>query len=95
MTKTLKTKWLAALRSGKYKQGRCALKEDGKFCCLGVLNDIAGARQNYKFADERAKVCLVDGDYRAAQKAEDILIDLNDRKKFTFKRIAVWVENNL
>lgn len=43
----LQIKWLAALRSGKYKQGKYALKrvlpeEEGgtTFCCLGVLCDI-------------------------------------------------------
>jgi hypothetical protein len=28
--------WLEALRSGKYEQGKEALEQDGKFCCLGV-----------------------------------------------------------
>lgn len=33
--------WLAALRSGKYKQGKDALRTaDNKFCCLGVYCDI-------------------------------------------------------
>ena len=37
----VKTKWLDALRSGKYKQGRGILRRpDGSFCCLGVLCDI-------------------------------------------------------
>lgn len=44
MNKEVKEKWLAALRSGSYKQGRGVLREqcqDGdKFCCLGVLCDI-------------------------------------------------------
>jgi hypothetical protein len=32
-----KAVWLAALRSGEYKQGRMAMKNpDGSFCCLGV-----------------------------------------------------------
>lgn len=32
---------LAALRSGKYKQGRLQLKTlDGKYCCLGVMNEV-------------------------------------------------------
>jgi hypothetical protein len=34
--------WCEALRSGKYKQGKGALKRDGSFCCLGVLCDISG-----------------------------------------------------
>ena len=32
--------WLEALRSGKYKQGRRFLRNNGEFCCLGVLCDI-------------------------------------------------------
>src|ERR1700722_17051899 len=36
-----KAKWVAALRSGKYKQGRAALHNvSGGMCCLGVLCDI-------------------------------------------------------
>jgi len=34
------TEWIAALRSGKYKQGRNALCKDGKYCCLGVACEI-------------------------------------------------------
>lgn len=36
-----KKKWLEALRSGKYKQGKGVLQNDkGEFCCLGVLCDL-------------------------------------------------------
>lgn len=35
-------KWLAALRSGEYQQGKEALCEDGKYCCLGVLSKLQG-----------------------------------------------------
>lgn len=35
-------KWVAALRSGKYKQGREFLRDrDDRYCCLGVLCEIA------------------------------------------------------
>jgi hypothetical protein len=37
MKKSIKTKWVAALRSGEYKQTRNALEHSGAFCCLGVL----------------------------------------------------------
>lgn len=41
MDKKLKTKWVKALRSGKYKQGKGVLRTvDNKFCCLGVLVDV-------------------------------------------------------
>lgn len=37
MPKELLDKWLEALRSGKYPQGRRFLKKGGAYCCLGVL----------------------------------------------------------
>jgi hypothetical protein len=46
MKKRIKDKWVNALRSGEYKQGRNALMkmgDDGKpagYCCLGVLCDL-------------------------------------------------------
>lgn len=36
--------WVAALRSGKYKQGDSFLALDNKHCCLGVLCEIAVAK---------------------------------------------------
>ena len=36
-------RWIAALRSGKYKQGTAQLRNSkDEFCCLGVLADISG-----------------------------------------------------
>lgn len=32
--------WVAALRSGKYKQGMASLHRDDKYCCLGVACDV-------------------------------------------------------
>lgn len=34
------TKWVNALRSGKFKQGKNQLQIDTKFCCLGVACEI-------------------------------------------------------
>lgn len=51
MDQTLKTKWLAALRSGHFKQTTGALKTvdtttgETRYCCLGVLCEIAGLQQ--------------------------------------------------
>ncbi len=45
MDKELAMKWVAALRSGKYVQGKSYLKSDGKHCCLGVLCEIEGLPQ--------------------------------------------------
>jgi hypothetical protein len=34
-------KWVDALRSGKYKQGKGFLNMDGEYCCLGVACELA------------------------------------------------------
>lgn len=41
MKPAIKQLWIDALRSGDYRQGRGCLSADGKFCCLGVLTDLA------------------------------------------------------
>ena len=46
MNKQLKSKWIKALRSGKYKQGFGRLKQRNdtnhrpEYCCLGVLREL-------------------------------------------------------
>ncbi len=41
MKEDIKDRWVGALRSGEYKQGKGRLKtSDGNFCCLGVLCDL-------------------------------------------------------
>ncbi|WP_326565118.1 hypothetical protein VSH64_25070 [Amycolatopsis rhabdoformis] len=41
MDPEIKAKWIAALRSGEYEQGKRVLVENDRFCCLGVLCDLA------------------------------------------------------
>lgn len=41
MKQEVKEKWVAALRSGDYQQGTQKLNKDGKYCCLGVLCELA------------------------------------------------------
>jgi hypothetical protein len=40
MKKEIKNLWTKALRSGKYKQTRGALRDSTGYCCLGVLCDL-------------------------------------------------------
>lgn len=41
MRESIKRKWIHALRSGSYKQGKYTLRDIGNnFCCLGVLCDV-------------------------------------------------------
>lgn len=37
----IKHQWVEALRSDEYRQGRSHLQEGDRFCCLGVLCDLA------------------------------------------------------
>lgn len=42
MDPEVKARWIEALRSGKYKQGKGALRTGECNCCLGVLAEING-----------------------------------------------------
>jgi hypothetical protein len=57
MKKSVMKKWVAALRSGKYKRGTKYLKQerDGvvKHCCLGVLCEVAKVNWLEIWNDER------------------------------------------
>lgn len=57
MNKQIKKVWIDALRSGKYKQGKEAMYEDGTHCCLGVLAEIyATAELGMPTKDARANM---------------------------------------
>lgn len=52
MDKEIQDKWVKALRSGKYQQGRRALRTtDNKYCCLGVLCDLVASDEWSKSED--------------------------------------------
>jgi len=101
MNKKLKTKWVKALRSGKYEQGSFALKaEDNSFCCLGVLCDVYGCewtgayvklkgtkeKQRSYFNDEGLKKVGLTNDQQCK------LMHFNDQKRWSFKKIASYIE---
>lgn len=46
MNKELKEKWTSSLRSGNFEQGTDYLCRNGKYCCLGVLCEVAGLEKN-------------------------------------------------
>jgi len=46
MKPEIKKRWVAALRSGNYKQGTDVLRSNDKFCCLGVLCDLHAKETN-------------------------------------------------
>lgn len=103
MNKEMKEKWVAALRSGNYKQGYNNLKKYGCYCCLGVLCDVVGCqwtdcnRANYDGHDTNnmtlpANLRIAAG---LSEEQESELVDMNDHHKVSFDDIADYIESNL
>lgn len=99
-----KAKWLAALRSNKYAQGRDWLRNNSKYCCLGVACDVlkpngwndANSWQYDNYASRSTTVIpdSVRSLIRLSKKEQDHLINMNDRGD-DFNRIADHIEHNL
>lgn len=69
MKSEIKAKWVTALRSGEYTQGRGQLRtNDNKFCCLGVLCDIHSRETETPWTE--TDHILYDWSYRA----EDLVL---------------------
>lgn len=89
--------WIAALRSGKYKQTKAALRDSKGFCCLGVLCDLAAkdggdqwnSYESYK--KSFSKLPSVMRNYLLIEKFEQDLIEMNDSGN-SFKVIAKHIE---
>lgn len=108
MDDELKRKWVEALRSGKYRQGRKQLRirhpgGDDSYCCLGVLCDLIAPdlwRRNAPhptFSHESA-VAMPNSNIRGAarlRKTEaDELAAMNDNG-MSFAEIAASIEADL
>ena len=95
MNKELKKKWVAALRSGGYQQGRHVLysEREDTYCCLGVLCDIQGVskkKMNQKmFPSQVGKgVCGFSGRVSVAlSKMNDEGIGFTDIAKYINKTL--------
>ncbi len=78
MNKNIK-KWIKALRSGKYRQGRYALRNsNNQYCCLGVVCDLWS-----KETKESWGVLNPDGNYTI--KNEDQVLPIEVYKWLGFK----------
>jgi len=108
MDKTLKRKWVKALRSGQYRQGKkvlCRSTPRGDyFCCLGVLADVRGEKWVEASKDGNGILAIADVPERyetqlygyglLLNKHRDLLIEMNDTGK-RFTTIANWIEKNI
>lgn len=95
-------RWIAALRSGKYRQGKYVLKQinsgGASFCCLGVLCDLAAKDGgepwageyygvNRNFPPNRITTFMTPKEDKFGKLAE-----MNDTGK-SFAQIADYIEN--
>jgi hypothetical protein len=106
MKKELKDKWVAALRSDKYTQGREKLRtDDGSYCCLGVLCEVLDVprrdtfeRWEYVFEGQATSLQLTAALRQHAGLSsafEYDLISMNDDQRKTFDEIADYIESEL
>jgi hypothetical protein len=102
MDKEWKDKWVAALRSGDYKQGTYQLINDNnEYCCLGVLCRLADGVVKEPFFTN------VKGDGLMNKEVSELvgltkhyetlrsLVYFNDIQKNTFSEIADYIESTL
>lgn len=108
MNNELKDKWVKALRSGEYKQGRTYLQQGNRFCCLGVLckvldlpnfvSDYGNNIMTFDFGNEYSRVSIPFG-FREAIGLSTIkeanLTNMNDELGKNFSQITDYIEENL
>lgn len=104
MDKDAKREWVAALRSGEYKQTYNKLYDSGSYCALGLLCKVAEPLEWDEYAN-----CLVTerGDFyntfpnteqcKVGLKSQDAMTVtyMNDKKHASFKQIADYIEEYL
>lgn len=111
MNPEVKKKWIDALRSGNYEQGRGTLIEENtdktrQYCCLGVLADIIAPEKIASKLRPGHSYLTVDGAHavltpEVCQRAglsyeiQDELTMFNDTKRRSFKWIAAYIERYL
>jgi len=88
LPKVFKRKWVKALRSGKYDQGRGKLYRAGEndYCCLGVacvvdkipLKRIQGKSVIAQLENESNNLKILNGEDRKSDDLVDILVSMND-----------------
>ena len=113
MKPDIKQNWVKALRSKEYKQGRKQLSKKRKnkaykFCCLGVLCDLAEKEGVISWTNKGSKYSgqmsrknsypsetVLDWAGLTGYHELNALIILNDTSKASFQEIADYIEEHL
>lgn len=78
MNKEIKEKWITALKSGEYKQGKGTLNANEEFCCLGVLADLYLKEKNREWEIQSDGKHLIDGNSAYLSQECKLWAGLND-----------------
>jgi hypothetical protein len=95
--------WIAALRSGKYKQAHHWLRKGDSFCCLGVACDLINPTEwvracgMYRLANDSATMLPFDIKRAFGLDGfdESRLVAMNDGERSTFAEIADYIEKTI
>lgn len=85
--------WIAALRSGEYKQGRLALHQGDEFCCLGVACELY-AKTNPIEITIKNTVTFYDEEESMLPTAVQEWLGLRDIGGVTFQGKALYTMND-
>jgi len=104
MNRDLKDKWVKALTSGKYKQGRNLLRDgEDRYCCLGVLCDLVNPTAWTWEEDPKVYSHFQTTEFpsdliRSVELNEGVAADLtllNDTHGKTFYEIAEYIQEHV
>ena len=99
LPKAFKNKWIKALKSGKYIQGKDRIYDvnTDTYCCLGVACDIVNCKSDSNFIifTNSRKIPKILKGASKENKLVKKLVDMNDYSQKSFKEIAKWIEKNL
>ncbi len=91
LPKAVKSKWIKALTSGEYKQGRGSLMpSQDTYCCLGVACKIGVLTPQVSLETSRSTDCNI-----LTGEVESKLMHFNDNKHYNFKWIAAYIKRYL
>lgn len=91
------------LRSGEYKQGTGILCDEGNYCCLGVLGELAGGEPNPNssggmwFEEYTPSDCFIPPEISKMvwldRHLVKKLVHMNDRERKSFSEIADFIDS--
>ena len=88
MFKDIKDKWVCALMSDDYKQGKGFLRNGDEFCCLGVLTDIYLKEHDLEWetSDTDQNYMAFDGSFETLSQKVTDWSGLDDRNPYVITK---------